>query len=124
MLWWGCSELYCCSSMFAYDGFVQWFHTLPTPNLQWVAVTDEQCGGMCLLLRGGGSQEKKKAGGEKAVGLENYTTLALIFFVKPLKKSRWKVELKKILSIEDDMIVSSTLCSLNNFMIRSNMLIT
>lgn len=45
----------------------------PSPQLQWVAVTDGQCGGSVFASQVVGGGKKKL----KTLGLENYTTLAI-----------------------------------------------
>lgn len=81
----------CGSSMFVYDGFEQWFHTLHPRccSRYWWAMGNAV--GKCLLLRDGGRRWEKL----KTRGLENHATLAINVFVKPFKKSRWRVELEE-----------------------------
>lgn len=63
----------------------------PPPLLQPLLMGNGQCGGKVFASRGWW-EALGKAGTR---GLENHATLAINVFVKPFKKSRWRVELEE-----------------------------
>lgn len=99
-------------------------HTFSAPAVAascyyWWAMSCER---VCLS-RVVGRQEKNKL---KTIGVENYTSLAINRFVKSFKKIRWRVELEEFFLGRMTWLfhLFLALWSLNNFIIRGDILIS